>query len=77
MPRPADPGCPLCDGTGWVCEAHADRPSDCSSPDHPDACHCGAPGEPCKACYPEPARLDDPPDLRLAARWLDRRFDAS
>jgi hypothetical protein len=47
-----DPDCPYCRGTGWVCEAHPDRPSDCSSPDHPDACRCGAPGTPCRECVP-------------------------
>jgi hypothetical protein len=55
------PECPFCRGTGWVCEAHTDQPSDCSSPDHPDACHCGAPGEPCWFCLPSTMELEELP----------------
>jgi hypothetical protein len=52
LPTTADPACPACRGTGWVCEAHPGRLSDCTS-DELDACHCGAPGTPCVRCYPE------------------------
>lgn len=41
--------CPICDGTGWVCEAHADRPW---GADSKRACDCGEPGMPCEACNP-------------------------
>jgi hypothetical protein len=26
--RTPDPACPACRGTGWVCEAHPDKPGD-------------------------------------------------
>ena len=39
--------------TGWVCEAHADRPWN----DHPNACRCGEP--PCPMCN-EPADGERP-----------------
>ena len=52
MPKAPQPDCPFCRGTGWVCEAHSHLPTDCATPDHPDACHCGAPGQPCDLCYP-------------------------
>jgi hypothetical protein len=51
-----------------VCEAHKDRPSDCSSPDHPDACHCGAPGTPCETCMPAGKM---PPVPFIVDRWLN------
>ncbi|MGC2779994.1 MAG: hypothetical protein WA418_30580 [Bradyrhizobium sp.] len=38
--------CLRCDGTGWVCESHPDRPWEGSA----RACACGAPGEPCPVC---------------------------
>jgi hypothetical protein len=38
--------CPACGDTGWVCEAHADRPWG----DHPKACNCGGAGMPCELC---------------------------
>ena len=41
--------CKHCDDTGWVCEAHPDLPSDCVSTGQ-NACHCGAPGMPCRHC---------------------------
>jgi hypothetical protein len=37
--------CMLCRDTGWVCEAHEDRPWD---GEH--ACGCGAPGARCPDC---------------------------
>jgi hypothetical protein len=52
MSRAPIPDCPFCRGTGWVCEEHDTRPTTCASPDHPEACDCGAPGEPCSLCYP-------------------------
>lgn len=42
--------CPLCDDSGWVCEAHPDQPWD-----GPHACTCGAAGAPCPHCN----RTDD------------------
>jgi hypothetical protein len=42
------PNCKCCDGTGWVCENHQDRPwGDMSQ--RKDACNCGA-GAPCPIC---------------------------
>ena len=38
--------CEVCDNTGWVCENHADRPSDCGG-DSKRACTCGGAGMPC------------------------------
>ena len=38
--------CANCQGTRWVCEAHADGPWN----DHPNACRCGEPGMPCPVC---------------------------
>ena len=52
--------CPNCDGTGWVCERHEDRPGDCTS--SPRACQCGAPSMPCELCNPTTGP-DDPPRL--------------
>jgi len=46
--------CPVCDGTGVVCENHRDRPWDGMS-DHAEACGCGA-GAPCIRCSPDPTR---------------------
>lgn len=37
--------CARCHGCRWVCEAHRDRPWE-----GPQACGCGAPGEPCPVC---------------------------
>jgi hypothetical protein len=45
------PHCKNCDATGWVCENHADRPSNGES-SRDDACGCGA-GAPCRVCVPE------------------------
>jgi hypothetical protein len=45
--------CEVCDNTGWVCENHADRPSDCG--DSKRGCTCGGAGMPCLVCnQPEP-----------------------
>ena len=41
-----DPRCKSCDGTGWVCEFHKDRPWG----ESPRACDCGGAGAPCPAC---------------------------
>ena len=35
-------GCETCDNTGWVCEAHPDRPWN-----GPNACGCGGAGMAC------------------------------
>lgn len=49
-------GCLLCEGTGWVCEAHPDQPWEGLH-----ACRCGAAGAPCPHCNTpddgEPPRL--------------------
>ena len=37
--------CENCDGTGFVCEVHINRPWNC-----PRACGCGAAGMPCIIC---------------------------
>ena len=52
--------CPRCDGTGWVCENHHNRPWDGAS-ERADACGCGA-GDPCPDCQPaagQPRVVDD------------------
>ena len=42
------PQCSRCNSTGWVCEAHSDRPWDGAK-----ACGCGGAGMPCPpATYP-------------------------
>lgn len=43
-----DPDCQTCDGTGWVCEAHSDKPWSGIS-NREDACDHG-PGMPCEVC---------------------------
>jgi hypothetical protein len=64
--RPADQAmtatakCPVCDDTGWVCEAHPDPPWGFFS-DRADACQCGGAGMPCTACNPSDA--EQPPDM--------------
>lgn len=40
--------CTVCEGAGWVCETHNERPWGGVS-DSPFACDCG-PGIPCAAC---------------------------
>jgi hypothetical protein len=47
--------CRMCGNTGWVCEAHTDRPWSGEQ-----ACGCGEPGMPCKVCNPC-GGIDDPP----------------
>lgn len=37
--------CSLCDGAGWVCVVHRDRPWD-----GPRACRCSVTGVPCATC---------------------------
>jgi hypothetical protein len=37
--------CALCEGCGWVCENHPDRPWEGK-----DACTCGGAGMPCPWC---------------------------
>jgi hypothetical protein len=49
--------CRHCDDTGWVCEAHPDRPHE---GEH--ACSCGAAGMPCQVCNPC-GGIDQPPRL--------------
>lgn len=48
--------CPICQGIGWVCESHPDKPWD---RDLPNGCECNA-GMPCRACNPC-GGPDDPP----------------
>jgi hypothetical protein len=52
--------CAVCDDTGWVCEAHPDRPSDIFSKRF-DACQCGGAGMPCETC--NPSDKDHRPDM--------------
>lgn len=40
--------CHVCDDTGWVCEDHPDRPSDCVPVAR--SCTCGGAGKPCPVC---------------------------
>src|SRR5262245_52198832 len=48
--------CFRCCNTGWVCEAHDNRPWD-----GPHACGCGAAGAPCPSC--NVSDPDNPPRL--------------
>ena len=48
--------CFRCFNTGWVCEAHDNRPWDGEY-----ACDCGAAGMPCPNC--NPSDKDHPPRL--------------
>ena len=41
--------CEVCEDTGWVCENHPDRPSDCGGSASKRVCGCGA-GMPCLMC---------------------------
>ena len=41
--------CEVCEDTGWVCENHPDRPSDCGGSTSKRVCGCGA-GMPCLLC---------------------------
>jgi hypothetical protein len=59
--------CPNCGDTGWVCEAHAERPWD----DHPGACQCGEPGMPCPLCD-EPTDRERPRMPRGFTPTFDR-----
>ncbi len=55
-----------CDNTGWVCQAHPDRPSDCGNSRQP--CTCGAAGMPRPICnQPEPGERP-----RLPAGFVPR-----
>jgi hypothetical protein len=51
--------CVICDGTGWVCENHPDRPWAFSS--SAAACQCRGAGMPCERCNPSDA--DNRPDM--------------
>jgi hypothetical protein len=57
--------CRRCDGGGWVCENHPDRPWDGTS-SRADACGCGA-GDPCPDCQPagQPRFPKSSPDEHL------------
>jgi hypothetical protein len=46
--------CAVCDDTGWVCEAHPDRPAGMFS-ERAEACRCGAAAMPCPECNPSRA----------------------
>jgi hypothetical protein len=48
--------CTCCRDTGWVCEAHDDRPWHGEG-----ACGCGEPGMPCSSC--NVSNEDNPPRL--------------
>jgi hypothetical protein len=60
VPMTASCKCPICDDTGWVCEAHPDRPSEMFS-QRADACDCGGAAMPCLICNPSDA--EQPPDM--------------
>jgi hypothetical protein len=63
--------CEVCDNTGWVCENHADRPSDCG--DSERACTCGGAGTPCLVCnQPEPGERPRLPSCRTTMRTKAR-----
>ena len=51
------PHCMGCKDTGWVCEAHPNKPWS-----GPSACLCGAPGMPCHTCCPDVSE-EKPPDV--------------
>ena len=66
--------CNSCEDTGWVCEAHQNRPWNSGAARSP--CICGAPGMPCSRCNAEePPRT--PPGFRVAVdvRIVARRED--
>lgn len=52
----AEEKCGVCQGYGWVCEAHPDKPWDETLP---GGCECGA-GEPCPECNVSLGRNDPP-----------------
>jgi hypothetical protein len=59
--------CERCDSTGWVCEAHDDRPWESGATSRP--CECGAPGKPCPMCN----RSDPPNTSRMGFRIMHWR----
>lgn len=61
-------GCGKCDGQGWVCENHADKPWGGMS-ERDDACSCGA-GMPCK-CNRRDAKT--PPEMPGSTIVFDQR----
>jgi hypothetical protein len=48
--------CPRCEGCGWVCEDHPERPWGGAH-----ACQCGGAGMPCPEC--NPSDEDTPPRM--------------
>ena len=54
--------CWQCDGSGWVCESHPERPREGGR-----ACGCGAAGMPCAICNPSNGQT--PP--RMPAGFVD------
>jgi hypothetical protein len=50
--------CKNCDNTGWVCEAHENKPWE-----GPLACGCGEPGAPCPVCNCLEPSIDNRPDI--------------
>jgi hypothetical protein len=46
MPSVTDQNCPRCQGEGWICEEHMDRPWPHPDPSEPTG-RCGGPGIPC------------------------------
>jgi hypothetical protein len=54
--------CWQCDGSGWVCESHPERPWEGER-----ACGCGAAGMPCTICNPSDGLT--PP--RMPAGFVD------
>ena len=64
------PHCMGCKDTGWVCEAHPNKPWS-----GPSACLCGSSGMPCPRCSADAdwnADPDFPPDVRGVFRSVTR-----
>lgn len=63
--------CSNCEGAGWVCDSHTDKPWAHVS-GHPNACDCGA-GRNCPKCNPTEGPHDlprMPPDHMTVERRL-------
>jgi hypothetical protein len=70
-----DPDCALCDGAGWVCENHQDRPWAPES-ERFDACGCGA-GAPCPKCNAPSDVINVPETSRIITDGLVVDDDAA
>ena len=70
-----DRHCPVCDDTGWVCEAHPNGPW-ANVSDRWDACVCGAPGVPCHSCNRTKERERPEGELRTAIVETFKEIDS-